>query len=146
MTRTKRRSPADTPFAALIRRDVFGETTPEERAHLESPAMVERTYVELVRVAQSIDNQMRDDLFDGDRERRRAAEYVRRKYATRIEQIKVPLGTFRDSLAGKDAQAMTMEITRLRGAIRDHQAASIAADLDPEPHDEELWAHVAPRT
>lgn len=147
MTRTK--SPIDEDFADLVRRDCFGDVTGAEAAHLRSDEMCERWVVELTRVVQSTHMQL-ENLGRGtgpprDAQWRHRANHLKNAYARRLNEAKGLVGDFRARMKSGDEYALQGEVDRLRCAIRAHEAAVRAADIEPEEWDTILWSHVMRR-
>lgn len=143
MSRTH--SAHDEPFAELVRTEAFGDATSGEAAELRQPENIERWLNELTRVAQSVQQQLRDhnlghvprnDGWAG------SATHVFKRYCKRIEEVKLLVQRERLRWNAFDAPALSGEVGRLRKAIRDHAAASRLSGIEPESWDVRLWDHV----
>lgn len=129
-------------FEVLVRRDVFAETTPEERARLRSPEHLERFASELMRTVSGVHDQLQNRGVDADPGWRDAALLIERKYNVRLAEVRQLSKLMRDRWTLFDPVALKDEVDRLRGAIRKHQYGREAADEEHDDIDEELWAHV----
>lgn len=140
-----KKAPVDHTFAALVRRDAFGETTPAEARKLRSPKYVERFQVELMRVAAST-QQMIENHRGGTRVQSSGWEHrarvVFKVYSERLGEIRPLVKELAHKRIEGDAGALLAEVSRLRGAIRAHAASAASAEVEPEDHDLALWAQV----
>lgn len=142
---TRRGTAPDPAFAALVRQDVFSETTPEERAMLRDADHLEIFQIELVRVIQTVIEQLKahnDGSHVRDKAWRDSAVLIQTKYTQRHSEVRPLLRDLRARWQALDAPALYAEISRVRGAIRAHRAAAEAAGIEPEPHDEVLWSMI----
>jgi hypothetical protein len=135
-------------FEQMVRLAVAGALTPEEYAHLESPACLERYVNTLEDLRAGASYKLRpgrrsdltqaqiDELFD----LRRAASDI-------LGRVKPLLrGRNRALMECENPRVLRAELHRLRAAIRNHRRASRELELEPEPHDRELWGHVTAET
>lgn len=137
--RRRRRRPT---FEELVRLSIAGALLPGEIEHLESEACLERYVNELARLASDaktrIENRRHDRTVDLD-ELFALSDGIGRL----MPRLKAKLRDHNRAVAEQgDAALLRRENTRLRAAIRRHRNLSRDADLEPEPHDLELWGNV----
>lgn len=143
---TNRGQRPDPALAALVKRDIYGNTDAEEQAYLRSDEMLERFQAELHRTVQSVQAQLAaNGGRDGegrDEEWRANASWAFAKYSERLAEVNLLCRDLRDRWRNGDVGALQREVNRLRGAIALHRKASEEGDVEPEAHDFLLWASV----
>lgn len=131
------------PFQELVKRDAFGDTTPEEAAALRADDQIERFQVELTRTYQSIVAQLtkhNDGLDVRDDDWSRRASGVKAAYAKRLAEIKPLVADLHFRQNNTVGAHGDRRVRRLTAAIEAHREAVRQSDIEPEPQDLALWA------